>query len=286
MPFNHHLVRVFVASLALGLWSCGDNETPLPKRAPYQPQTIEPLSCVPNLDGKLDADELQTSLDTPVSYLVNPAGQTRPIDLAGQINAQSQRRWDISAVDSTDQVARISAQALQGRWYANSFPTGEFVVPFDLSARLEGIYRRDAQGFYLLGIASTEADPTEGRTLMVYDQPIALFRYPLEVGKNWVTVGRIQDGRVRGLTYAGKDTYSVKVEAAGQLNLPDLSFEQAFLVRTKVTLEPAVGQSITRQQISFMVECFGEVARVTSQDGEEEDFFSTAVELRRLGIEP
>jgi len=52
---------------------------------------------------------------------------------------------------------------------------------------------------------------------------------------------------------------------------------------TKVTVEPAVGDAVVRRQVSFYAECFAEVARATSADGETTDLFTTATELRRLG---
>lgn len=272
------------AALGFAVAGCEDNLTPAPTYDPYESGQLEPLSCVPNLDGSIEAKELREAFDIPVSYLVNPAGSTRPVDLAGQVNPAGQRLWDWSALSLDDQVATVSATALEGKWYASSFAQGQFVVPSDLSGSLDGIYSRDDEGFYLWGIASTQESPPEGQTLLIYDQPIALFRFPLVKDKRWVSVGQARNSKVRGLPYAGKDTYEVKVEAVGELRLPDLSFEQALQVRTMVTLEPAVGQSIKRQQISYLFECFGEVARAVSADGEQESFFTEAVELRRLGI--
>ena len=54
-------------------------------------------------------------------------------------------------------------------------------------------------------------------------------------------------------------------------------------VRTHVTVQPTAGQSQSRRQVSFVFECFGEVARATSANGEMEENFTQAAELRRLG---
>ena len=72
-------------------------------------------------------------------------------------------------------------------------------------------------------------------------------------------------------------------DAMGAIDLPQLTFDQVHRVRTKVTVEPAVGATVVRRQVSFFAECFGEVARVTSQNDEPEADFTTAAELRRLG---
>ena len=111
-----------------------------------------------------------------------------------------------------------------------------------------------------------------------------MYRFPLTSGVNWVSVGRARNSTLLGLPYAGKDTYEVSVDAVGELRLPDLIFEQAHQVFTKVTVEPSVGAPVVTRQVSFFAECFGEVARATSAVGETEKFFTTASEVRRLGI--
>ena len=104
------------------------------------------------------------------------------------------------------------------------------------------------------------------------------------MGKSWVSAGTITNGLIRNLPYAGRDTYQVSVDAAGRLELTDLTFTQALRVRTHVTVEPVVGASVSRRQISWMFECFGEVARAVSVDNEPNEDFTTTSELRRLGL--
>lgn len=280
----HGALFVLCGASAL-LIGCVENTTPQPERPLYRPGELAPLECVPNLDRRIDSSELREAIGVPVDLLVNPSGSTVSVNIAGEVNPSGERRWDFSRGAEQDEVATIEASALQGKWYASRFPQGQFVAPGDLSGRLENIYRRDEQGFYLLGVASSEEAPPEGQTILVYEQPVLLYKFPLEVGQSWVSVGTSRDGKIRGLTYAGRDTYATKVEALGELELPDLSFEQVLMIRTRVTLEPAVGASTSQQQISFISECFGEVARVTSAPGEEQEYFTTAVERRRIGLD-
>lgn len=273
---------LLVLALAV-LAACGPNRT-YPERDAFQPASVQPLSCVPNLDGVIDASELQTAFGVPVSYLANPAGSTRPVDVVGAVNPQGQRVWDFGVDYADDQVAKLSASAPAGKWYAASFPAAQFVAALDLSGRVEGVYVNDGSNLLLLGYASREEAPPEGKTLVVYTQPVAIFRFPLEVPKEWVSVGEVRNATVRGLPYAGRDTYTVKVDAGGRLELPDLAFTQALRVRTTTLIEPSVGASIVRRQVGFVFECFGEVARATAPDGQPNDDFTTAAELRRLGL--
>jgi hypothetical protein len=96
----------------------------------------------------------------------------------------------------------------------------------------------------------------------------------------------VKNATLRGLPYAGQDSYAISVDAAGELILPSITFTQALRVRTTVTATPAAGAAVTTKQVSFLFECFGEVARATSQTGETQDNFTTAAEVRRLGLLP
>ncbi len=159
------------------------------------------------------------------------------------------------------------------------------MAPLDAGATLEAVYAHDERALWLLGMASAEADPPQGRTLLVYDDPVPAYQFPLEVGAEWIAVGEIRDDTLLGLPYAGRDVHEVSDDALGRLELPDLSFTQAHRVRSRVTIEPAVGAAVSRRIVSFLFECFGEVARAQSRDDETEEDFATAVEVRRLGLQ-
>ncbi|MFT3708394.1 MAG: hypothetical protein QM817_12140 [Archangium sp.] len=263
--------------------ACGENRT-IPSKDAYVAPAVAPLECVPNLDGTIDGSELRAAIGIPVHYLASPPGASRPVGIPGAVNPQGQREWDLSIDYADDRVATIQAEALAGHWFAASFPNGQFVAPLDLGGTVLGVYVNDGTNLLLQGYATRDENPTTGKTLVVYQAPVAIFRFPLTVGKEWVSVGTVMNGLVRGLPYAGRDTYQVKVDGAGQLVLPDVTFTQALRVRTTTTIEPAVGASIVRRQVGWVFECFGEVARATAADGETNDDFTTTTELRRLGL--
>src|SRR5205814_4306784 len=106
----------------------------------------------------------------------------------------------------------------------------------------------------------------------------------LELGKQWVSAGETRNGVLRGLPYAGRDTYEVSVDQSGRLQLPDLTFTQALRVATHVTVEPVAEQTVSRRTLSWLFECFGEVAHAASLDNETKSEFTTTSELRRLGL--
>ena len=76
----------------------------------------------------------------------------------------------------------------------------------------------------------------------------------------------------------------MKVDASGELWLPELQFENVLRVRTDLSVEPSIGTGFTRKQVGYVFECFGEVARAVSADNETDENFDTAVEVRRLGL--
>lgn len=271
------------ATLLVAAVACGPNRT-WPERADYVAADAQPLECVPNLDGRIDASELRAAIGVPVSFLVSPAAVHRSVDVVGKTTPEGQRVWDLAVDYADDQVARVAASAVIGKWYAASFPGGQFVTPMDPAGTIEAVYANDGQQLLLLGYASAVESPPGGQTLVTYGQPVALYRFPLQVGAQWVSVGEVRNATVRGLPYAGRDTYAVSIDGAGRLELPDVTFTQVLRARTRLSIEPAVGVSLIRRQVSWLFECFGEVARAASVDNETQDDFTTTSELRRLGF--
>jgi hypothetical protein len=264
--------------------ACEDNLTHVEQHGAYEAGTPAPLSCVPNLDGTIEASEMQPVLGVPVKYLVSPSGTSRAVDLAGTVDASGHQVWDFGTDYADDQIATIEATPLSGKWYASTFPDGEFVTPFDAGDTVEAVYSQDAGGLYIHGLASTQQNPPEGQTLYAYATPVTLYVFPLTAGATWTTSGNVKPGgMLRGLQYAGTDTYAGTDVAVGQLVLPAFTFQQAHRIRFVVTAAPAAGQNVVLRQDSFLFECFGEIARATSQPNETSDDFATAAELRRFG---
>ena len=276
----------FALALTSALVSCGDNETPPPQHAAYDGGVGTALPCIPNLDGKIESRELVPQIGIPASYLVSPSGKERPVDLVGKTDPAGKQTWNFAVDFADDQVARVAAQKIDGKWYASSFAAvaNPVVVALDVADRTEGVYTQDETGFFLHGIASVTPDAVEGKTLLVYNAPIMLYRFPLQPGAAWTSFGEVQNAMLHGLPYAGKDTYEVKVDGAGELGLPDFILTQALRVRTNVTVSPSAGQETKQRLVGFLFECLGEVTRATSKLNEPNENFTTASELRRLGI--
>ena len=270
----------------LALLACNPNETPPPAHADYDGGVGTALSCVPNLDGKIDSNELVPEIGIPASYLVSPVGKTRTVDLVGGQNLQGQTVWSFGDDYADDMVAHLAAQPLDGKWYAGSFAglSSPVVVALDVGDRTEGVYTQDATGFYLHGVASVTEDAVEGKTLLVYQDPVQLYKFPLQNGSAWTATGVVNNGILKGLPFADRETYDIKVDGSGEIDLPDFTITQALRIRTNITISPSAGAVTTQKQVGFLFECLGEVARATSNLNETNDNFTTAMELRRLGL--
>jgi hypothetical protein len=284
MGFDMQRTIASICFVAVALAGCDDNLSHPPDRTKATGPDVQPLTCVPNLDGKIDANELQAAIGVPVHYVVSPPGSTRQVDLGGSQNKDGTFAWEIAADYADDQSLVVTPTAIQSKWYAASFPADAFVTPFDAGDRIESIGEVTPTGFLLLGLASHDENPPEGKTLLVYTTPIELLRFPVMPGQSFVSVGQIVNGTARGLPYAGQDTYEVSVDAMGSIDLPEFKFDQVQRVRTKVTVEPAVGAPAIALQVSFFAECFAEVARASSAGGETNPDFTEAAELRRIGF--
>ncbi|MDB5216858.1 MAG: hypothetical protein JWO86_4785 [Myxococcaceae bacterium] len=282
------ITTLFLVALPALATSCSDNQTPVPTHPAYDGgAVVTALPCVPNLDGKIESRELVPQVGIPASYLVNPAGKERTVDVVGQTN-NGKLAWNFGFDFADDQVAKIEAQNLDGKWYAASFAgaANAVVVAADLAGRTEGVYTQDDTGFFLHGIASSLPSPPEGQTLLVYTTPVMLYRFPLQAGGAWSSVGEVKNGMLRGLPFASRDTYDVKVDGSGELGLPDFVLTQVLRVRTNVSISPSAGALTTQRQVGFLFECLGEVTRATSKLNEPDENFTTASELRRLGLAP
>ncbi|MEZ4443686.1 MAG: hypothetical protein R3B72_31735 [Polyangiaceae bacterium] len=273
---------VLLPLFAVALVACGENQT-FVERDAYQPPPIEPLACVPNLDGQISGAELSAAIGVQVRYLVSPAGVERDVDVVGY-QEEGATVWDFGIDLADDQEIVVVPETTEGKWYESAFPADTFVTPFDAGGRVESVGRLDETGLYLLGLASAVPDPPEGQTFFVYDTPIKVLAFPVRPGTSHSSSASVTGATLRGLPYAGTDTYDVTVDGIGALDLPQLRFQEAHRVRTEVTVEPAVGAVTTQRQVSWFVECFGEVTRATSRLDEPAADFSIASEVRRLGF--
>jgi hypothetical protein len=249
--------------------ACGVNQTPQPDPTPTLP------SCIPNRDGQITAAELPIALGATATYY---AGANRTVDLAG-----SNGLFDLSMESADDTVIALGPIQLATQWYADQFPSGQFVV--DAGSGLDGIYHQDDRALWLDGTASRDEMPAAGKTLIRYADPIALLRFPLIDGLVYSTTAALTAATIAGLPFNGTDQVAVDVVAGERLSVPYVDFSPVLRVRTDVTRTPSTGTPVVGKRTTiFMFECFGEVARAESKQDETAADFTTAVYLRRFAL--
>ncbi len=277
------VLRAGVATAAALLAAC--EAAPLdPEDASYAPPVLAP-DCRPNDDGVIEAAELPFVPGAAARVRVR-AGPT-PVDVVA-IDVDGEPTWDFSRPDpESEPLGTLRLSVLGEQWFASSFVGGYYAGPLVPGGALLGPLVVDEEGVKLLGMASADPAPPEGKTLAVYDEPAVLYPFPLDEGAHVISEVRASDAELLGLPTAFDDRYDVEVTGRGTLILPDLVL--ANTLRVTVRLERTLLAGDLRQVTHvFVHECLGEVARVVSEAKplaeEIPDDFVVAAEVRRLSL--
>jgi hypothetical protein len=222
--------------------------------------------------------------------------------------------WDFTPAMTGDHDVQFQPAALAGQWFAKDFSSGEFTLRMSGADDTLGVFEQSTGGLLLDGMASPAkaGTPTDfGFQKDEYTSDAASIQtlgYPLKSGASWSSSGVIK-GDYAGDTYncdplvianctpfptcCIRQTYTSTVDAVGKAITPYATFD-VLRVKTAVSVDvlmygvwtaasdPSTGVGENVIQYSFVSECFGPVAVVTSQKGETEDLFTTAAEVRRL----
>jgi hypothetical protein len=268
--------RAIVAAIAVA--GCGENLTPAAGL-----DATPPLACTPNLDGMIEAREFVELASVRSLALRSPPGSSPVVDVRGVVDDRGRHTWSLAGDALGTVPHEVSALAIASRWYADHFPAARFAFT-SADGALDSLYSQTADALWLHGLASTDEQPARGQTLIVYADPVLVYRFPFTRGDTWTTTTEVPAGTFDGISFSGRDTYVITNDASGFLELPDLSFTQAHRVRFAITSQPAIGPAITRRQVAFLFECFGEVARITSRVDEPAEDFTIADEVTRFSV--
>ena len=255
---NRWQQQAFCLAVCTWLGGCVDNTTPLAA----DPSVGAPL-CLPNLDGAIEAAELRGVAGAAARYLVaNAPDLGAPVAIDGTIDAGGRRIWDWRNQTAGAHVA-VHLQKPASAWWASEVPSASFALPIDASGASLGLYHQDDAGLWLHAIVSATPNPAKGRTLLRYATPVPVLRTPLRAGDAWqVTVAT--QGDLDGLPWQGTDTWSMRVDGQGRLELPDMAAGPVLRVRTDVEARSALGPTARRVQWSWVFECLGELGRVVA----------------------
>jgi hypothetical protein len=149
-----------------------------------------------------------------------------------------------------------------------------------LPSKTLGVFRLSEDALELLGYASE----TPNQTILVYDKPVALLRFPLSLDDGWVTTGRVVNGTFDHLPIAETDTYKISVDARGVVVLPYLRLQNSLRVRVELDQLLPGGVSTHTISLIYFRECVGEVGRMVSRPNESDPNFTQAAIFRRLAL--
>lgn len=276
-----------VSALFLVVTAC--EPAPLPDDELYV--GANPLvQCVPNNDGVITQEEMPfiTGAQARIRVAEGPVN----VDVGGS-EKDGTIEWDFSRPDPQEQpLAFIGPIETDNQWFLEAFAERgatpiDVLAPLDPGASTLGPVLRGDGEISLWGAASADENPDEGRTLVVYDSPAPLYRFPLEVGARVTETVRASNATLLGLPVALDDTYDVEVTDIGTLILPDLILDNT--LRVTVRLERTLTVGDVRQVTHIFVhECLGEVARVVSEavplDDNLPDDFEVAAQMWRLSL--
>lgn len=233
-----------------------------------------PRLCQPNNDGLITREEVPLRQGLYATYAV---ATDVAFDLRGEELGEGMRRWDMSGAFPGDHRVLVEAQDPTGRWFSPDFTSASYITPLSDSSDLLGVFQIDESALRLLGVASPEESFSS--TKVTYDPAVETLAFPLMVGKSWSTESDVS-GTVNGFFSSYSEDYVSQIDARGELLTPYGTFD---VLRVRVELERTAGFLVTTTRTYlFVSECFGTVATVVSEEGEDEVEFGQAAELRRL----
>ena len=265
-------------ALATLVGGCGES---VPGGGDEEPPLTE---CVANLDGQIDADELPMVPGIEVRYTRN--SEPVDVDLDGMDDGTGGVLWDFSD-GPTDVGATLELLAPDEAPHAELFPEMTYAAPLLVeSPELLGYFHRgtSADGvdvLAMLGMATTDDVPPASRTVVVYDTPLVLYRFPLALADTWEQTVTYRDATTLGLPNQGVEHYTFVVDAAGTARLPggiEVSDVLRVRVETEQILAVQVGEpAYETHQMLWIRPCFGELARAVSSEPD----FAPVEEFRR-----
>ncbi len=247
--------------IALLLLACIPEGVPF-EGLDYEPDTgWEPVgdtaaACIPDDQLAIARSELDFSTELRARYRAS----SQPADPAA---------WSYAGLGDTEVVS--GNEPLDGHWFAGRFPTATHTAPLDAAGESWGVYREDATGLHLVGVASAQPD----HTALVYSPAVTLWTWPLVVGQQR-TVHADATGLFEGDAYPmslgwGNEvhlTHSYRLHAtgAGDVRVDAGTFEAQ---QVHIALE-AVGTDdfgieygrATADTWLFIAPCAGMVARI------------------------
>jgi hypothetical protein len=213
--------------------------------------------CVPNNDGIITRAEVPMLAGLHANFLV---AENVTMTTGGTAQSGGATDWDFSGALSGDHTIVITTDAPQGQWFASKYPDATYTSKLSDTETFLGVYQATQAALVLQGVVNpTNASPV---TEVSYSPAAEILAVPLQMGTSWTSTSTIT-GTADGIPSDYTEKYSSVVDAQGSLKVPYGTFN---VLRVQTTLTRTDGIVVeTTQTMTFVAECFGPVAKLTSQ---------------------
>jgi len=233
--------------------------------------------CTPNKDGVIVREEVPIAAGLHAKFRV---AKDEDISTAGTPAAGGKRVWDFTGALASDVNVLVETLPLTGKWYAGKFPGASYATKLQEGSNLLGVFETSPGALLLRGVVSPDDDLY--KTELTNTPAVQALKFPVQLGAEWTTTTDVS-GVAQGVTLFGtyREVYESKVDAAGQLKTPLGTFD-VLRVRTKLVRTVGILAPVTIRSFAFVTECYGTIATVTSAQGEANEEFTRAAEMRRI----
>jgi len=294
-----------------------DAATDVPADAAISAPDAGPLPpCQADHDGVITKDALPVVLGAKATFLV---ARNVTVNTVGTQQTDGTFVWDLSGALNGDEEVEFSPTSIAGQWFEPGFPGAEFTLRMAGGAETLGVLQGTVDGLLLHGMADPVESATATNVKYLKDDfsgdpgPVVSVAYPVQTGATWTSAGILEgdyDGDYYHCDSLGgmacepypncciKHVYTSTADKVGKVvtplgtfdvvrikNVVDFYVYLCFVWGNGTTCATGVLGAVpfkTLRSYAFVSECFGTVASIVAQDGETEEEFTTAAEVRRL----
>ena len=231
-------------------------------------------TCMPNRDGIVSRDEVPLRPGLRATFRI---GANATVSTAGTMMG-GVRTWDFSGDYAGDEDVLTELMDPGANWWAPMFPTATHAARLSNSAETLGVFQITGDALLLLGVVSPTAG--SGQTRLTYNPPVTVIAFPLQAGSTFTTTSSVS-GTASGIFASYTEEYTSVVDATGTLITP-FGEMPTLRLRTEMTRTSGFATLTSVRQFTFVAECFGIAALMSSNAFETNVEFTTAAEIRRL----
>lgn len=231
--------------------------------------------CAPDHDGTITIAELPFAAGRMGTFRV---ATDATWDTAGDAMPNGMRVWDLTVQLAGDADRTLALGSPAGTWWAPAFPAATYATQLTSQSDLRGVFEVATVNLNLLGVVSPDGGTY--KTELEYDPPAQVLAVPLTAGKTWSSTSTVS-GTAQGAIVAYTEEYESRVDLVGTMKTPYGEFP-VMRVATNLTRTSGFTTLATTRTFTWVAECFGPVATVTSQSFESDDEFTDVAEVRRL----